>query len=67
MAIAASVSVTCWRFTDLRGAGDLRPYLLLQALSLVLIPLWQWIYDAARVDRLLFAAAIFLCVAAKVT
>lgn len=61
----AIFSVAWWRFTDLHGEGDLRPYLLLQALPLVLIPLWQWIYGAAKAERLTFAAAIALYVAAK--
>lgn len=58
-------SVAWWRFTDLRGADDLGPYLLLQFLPLVLIPLWQWMYAAPRADKMTFMAAIALYVAAK--
>jgi hypothetical protein len=47
-------------------AVDLRPYLLLQALALLLIPLWQAIYRAPRTDRIAFAAAMGLYVLAKV-
>ena len=61
LALAAVASVYWWDIS-----GDLRPYLLLQALPLVLIPLWQWIYGAARERRMAFAAAIALYVLAKV-
>ena len=33
-------SVVWWHYTEQAGAGDLRPYLLLQGLPLILIPLW---------------------------
>ena len=46
LALVAIASVFWWYATGVNGTGDLRPYLLLQALPLVLIPLWQWIYDA---------------------
>jgi hypothetical protein len=61
IAAAAFGSVYWWDIS-----GDLRPYLLLQALPLVLIPLWQWIDHAARERRIAFAAAIALYVLAKV-
>ena len=60
-------SVAWWRFTELAGAGDLRPYLLLQAAPLVLIPLWQWLHDSPRADRRAFGLALLLYVAAKLT
>jgi len=41
LALFAVASVAWWVYTDRGGAGDLRPYLLLQGLPLVLIPLWQ--------------------------
>lgn len=56
----AVFSVAWWAVTD-----DLRPYLLLQGLPLVLIPLWQWIYRASCRDRLAFGCALALYVAAK--
>jgi hypothetical protein len=65
LALFAVAGVAWWAVTEQRGAGDLRPYLLLQVLPLVLIPLWQWIYRAPRRDRLAFAVAIALYVAAK--
>jgi hypothetical protein len=61
LAIAAVASVYWWDIS-----GDLRPYLLLQALPLVLIPLWQWIDGAARERRIAFAAAIAFYLLAKV-
>lgn len=60
LTLAAAASVYWWNIT-----ADLRPYLLLQALPLVLIPLWQWIYHAPRERRLAFAVAIALYVLAK--
>jgi hypothetical protein len=65
LALAAVASVAWWRFTDLSGAGDLRPYLLLQGLPILLIPLWQWIYKAPAADRLAFGGALALYVVAK--
>lgn len=65
LAMFAVVSVAWWAVTEQHGAGDLRPYLLLQGLPLMLIPLWQWIYRARRRDKLAFACAIALYVAAK--
>ena len=65
LAIAAVASVLWWRLTDIAGTGDLRPYLLIQGLPLVLIPVWHAVYAAPRDERLAFAAAILLYVAAK--
>jgi len=65
LALAAIASVAWWHFTELAGAGDLRPYLLLQALPILLIPLWQWIYRMPRADRLAFGGALALYVVAK--
>jgi hypothetical protein len=66
LALFAIASVVWWFVTEQHGAGDLRPYLLLQGLPLILIPLWQAIYRAPRADRLAFAAALLFYVAAKV-
>jgi hypothetical protein len=65
LGFCAVASVAWWVYTDRSGADDLRPYLLLRGLPLVLIPLWQAIYRAPRVDRLAFAAAMVLYVLAK--
>ena len=62
---AAVASVAWWHFTGQTGVGDLRPYLFLQALPIVLIPLWQWLYDIPRAERWAFAGALLLYVIAK--
>ncbi|WP_051346443.1 hypothetical protein [Bradyrhizobium sp. th.b2] len=67
LGLFAVASVAWWVFTDQHGADDLRPYLLLQVLPLILIPLWQSIYRAPRADRIAFAAAMVLYVLAKIT
>jgi hypothetical protein len=66
LALYAVASVAWWAVTDRNGAGDLRPYLLLQGLALILIPLWQAIYRCPRTDRIAFAAAMVLYILAKV-
>jgi hypothetical protein len=63
---AAVASVLWWQVTDRAGEGDLRPYLLIQALPLVLIPVWQWTSHAAVTRRIAFGVAILLYVAAKI-
>ncbi len=65
LALAAIGAVLWWYATELRGAGDLRPYVLLQTAPLVLVPLWQAIRRAPRVERIAFAAAIGCYVLAK--
>ena len=65
LALLAAISVAWWHFTDRHGQGDLRPYLLVQLLPLLLIPLWQHLYPTPSTDRLCFAFAIVLYVAAK--
>jgi hypothetical protein len=66
LAAFAIVSVAWWYVTDQNDVGDLRPYLLLQGMPLVLIPMWQAIYCAPKADRLAFGAALLLYVAAKI-
>lgn len=65
LAVAAPLSVAWWYWTDLAGADDLRPYLLLQVLPIVLIPLWQWLHGRPRGERLAFAAALALYLVGK--
>jgi hypothetical protein len=65
LTVAAIASVFWWHVTEQAGSGDLRPYLLLQGLPLVLIPLWQAEAGAARGDRIAFGVAIGLYVVAK--
>jgi hypothetical protein len=67
LSASAVASVAWWHYTGLHGEGDLRPYILVQGLPLVLIPLWQTIHRAPRADRLAFAAALGLYGLAKAT
>jgi hypothetical protein len=65
LGIFAVMSVGWWYFTEQKGAGDLRPYLLIQCLPLLLIPMWQFIYCARRRDKAAFGIALALYVLAK--
>ena len=65
LVVYAVVSVFWWYVTERNGRGDLRPYLLLQILPIVLIPLWQAIYHSPSADRRWFAAAFLLYILAK--
>lgn len=65
LALAALSGVLWWYVTELDSVGDLRPYLLLQLLTILLIPLWQWLYRRPRSERLAFAAALGLYILAK--
>lgn len=58
LAAGALASVGWWVLTGGGGEGDLRPYLLLQVAPLLLIPLWLWLGDAARADRVAFGLAL---------
>lgn len=65
LAAAAVLSVGWWYVTERAGVGDLRPYLLLQCLPLLIVPLWQWIYGRPRAERLAFVYALGLYALAK--
>lgn len=63
----APASVFWWQYTDLHAAfGDLRPYLYLQLLPLVLIPLVLALYRSSRSDYYGFGFAIGAYVIAKI-
>lgn len=66
LALYGVASVGWWAITAQHGAADLRPYLLLQALALILIPLWQAIHRRPRTDRIAFGTAMALYVLAKI-
>lgn len=66
LAVFAIASVLWWSVTERLGAGDLRPYLLLQGAPLILVPLWQSIHGSPRADRVAFGIAILFYVLAKV-
>ncbi|WP_460528444.1 hypothetical protein [Chitinimonas naiadis] len=61
----AVASVGYWYGTDLIGAGDLRPYLWLQLLPLLLIPTLQYTYGANPQSRQVYAVAILFYILAK--
>lgn len=65
LALLAAASVGWWYASAQLGSEDLRPYLLLQILPLLLIPLWQAIYRSNAEDRAAFGWAIALYVLAK--
>src|SRR5258708_1702252 len=66
LSVLAVLSVAWWYLTDgPQRSGDLRPYAYLQALPLVLVPLWQALYRAPRRDRVWFGVAVLLYVLAK--
>jgi hypothetical protein len=68
LGVLAVISVFWWTWTDhLHNEGDLRPYLLLQVLAIVLIPLWQTLYHSPKPDRIAYAAAFGFYVLAKIT
>lgn len=66
LALFAVASVAWWHFTNDAGQGDLRPYLLLQLLPIILIPLWHWLHGSDRRDRVYFGAALAVYVLAKI-
>lgn len=65
LAAFALAGVAWWYATESAGAGDLRPYLLLQVLPLLLIPLWQARAGSPAAERRAFGLAIGLYVLAK--
>lgn len=44
--VAGLGSVFYWGWSEARGAGDLRPYLVMQAYSMLSLPLLLWLYPA---------------------
>jgi len=47
-AAASSASVAWWWFTEQHGVGDLRPYLFVQFLPMLLVPIALWLKLPAR-------------------
>ena len=65
LALIGAASVAWWAWTNRDGHGDLGPYLFVNLMPLLLIPLWQAIHRAPRADRRAFLLAIVLYAAAK--
>lgn len=63
--IAGIASVWYWDWTEDFGAGDLRPYALVQFLPMLLIPLILILYPAPRRDYGVFIGLLFFYVLAK--
>ncbi len=59
-------SAVYWYWTETMGFGDLRPYVLVQFLPLVLIPLILWLFNSHYLDGRLLVAALGFYVLAKV-
>jgi hypothetical protein len=64
--VAGAASVVYWHLTEERGAGDLRPYGLVQFGSLVLVPLILVLFPARYTQTSLLVTAIGWYVLAKV-
>lgn len=64
-AALALFSVGWWQYTAGQGQGDLRPYLYVQLLPLLLLPLMQWLMKADVASRWRVGAAVLLYVLAK--
>jgi hypothetical protein len=63
---AGIASAAYWYWTESRGAGDLRPYILVQFLPILLIPLILALYPPKYLANNLLVAALTLYVAAKI-
>ena len=61
LVLIAAGSVVYWHWTELRGAGDLRPYALVQFYPIVAVPLMLWWLPPrySRGGELLAAAATY--------
>ncbi|MBI4650583.1 ceramidase domain-containing protein [Candidatus Desantisbacteria bacterium] len=40
------LTIIYWHFTELKGQGDLRPYIIVQFYSMILIPLLLWLFPS---------------------
>ena len=61
----APLSVLWWYWSELNGIGDLRPYLFLQGLPLVMTPLLLTLFPSSRRYRIGLGGAILAYVIAK--
>ena len=58
-------TVIYWIMTEMNGAGDLRPYLLVQFLPVIMIPLILWLYPSPFTDQRYILAVLIAYVIAK--
>jgi hypothetical protein len=59
-------AVAYWRWTETRGIGDLRPYVLVQFLPIILIPIILLLFKSGYLSNRLLIAALVLYFAAKI-
>lgn len=65
LVILGVISVIYWHYTETQGQGDLRPYVLVQFLPVLLIPLMLVVYRSRYPGDLLYWLMLGLYVAAK--
>jgi hypothetical protein len=58
-------SVGYWHYTELRGHGDLRPYIFVQFYPMVMIPALLYLFPAGRKSWKLFVPVLGFYIAAK--
>jgi hypothetical protein len=66
LVVAGAASVAYWAFTEARGAGDLRPYVLVQLYPLVAVPLLLELFPARYTRGADLVVALAWYAAAKV-
>jgi hypothetical protein len=59
------LSVMYWNWTESAGRGDLRPYMLVQFLPVIFLPLILWLFPARYLDGRWLLATLALYVVAK--
>ena len=64
--IIGFLSVIYWVLTESRGAGDLRPYVLVQFLPVIIIPLILWLYESPFTGQRYIMAVLLAYALAKV-
>jgi len=64
--IIGFLSVIYWFVTESNGTGDLRPYILVQFLPVIIIPLILWLYSSPFTGQRYIVAVLIAYVVAKV-
>ena len=59
-------SVTYWYWTEVQGRGDLRPYVIVQFLPMLIIPMLLVLYSSKRMQTVFIWATLFTYGLAKV-
>lgn len=66
LVLAGLASVAYWQVSELRGAGDLRPYALVQFLPMLLIPLVLVLFGSTRLRAALLWSVLIVYALSKV-